>query len=99
MSQEVGEFWALVELLGRQRVTGRCRWIMQGQTCVLLQVDVPSPDPEKFAYTEFYGPGAIFRLTLRSEEQARKTFRPSPPDAPNPDHETHEDYDDDGYPF
>lgn len=93
---EIAEFWAMVELLGRQRVTGRCRWLMQGQTCVLLQVEVPSPDPEKFAYTEMYGIGAIFRLTPRSEEQARKAFRQSPP----PDPEVHDnEYDDDGIPF
>lgn len=69
---EIAEFWAMVELLGRQRVIGRCRWLMQGQSCVLLQIEVVGPDPEKFVYTEFYGSGAVFRISPCDEDQARK---------------------------
>lgn len=64
------ESWAVVEIMGRLRTAGRCSEQVIAGTA-LLRVDVPDvADPEKFT-TEFFGGGAIYRLTPCDEQIAR----------------------------
>jgi hypothetical protein len=62
------EQWANVELMGHQRVVGRCsEELIAGHT--MLRVDIP--DGEVFT-TRYYGSSAIYCLTVISEEVGRK---------------------------
>lgn len=60
--------WAQVEIMGRQRVVGRCSEEVIAGTA-LLRVDIPKD--EGFT-TEYVGGGAIYRMTVVTEEVARK---------------------------
>jgi len=61
--------WALVELLGRQRIVGQVSeaTIAGG---AFLRVDVPAHNGEK-PFTRFYGSSSIYCLSPVSEEIAR----------------------------
>jgi len=60
--------WASVELMGHQRVVGRCsEEMIAGHP--MLRVDIP--DGEAFS-TRYYGSSAIYCLTVISEDVARK---------------------------
>lgn len=62
------EQWANVELMGHQRVVGRCtEELIAGHP--MLRVDIP--DGEAFS-TRYYGSSAIYCLTVISEEVGRK---------------------------
>jgi hypothetical protein len=62
------EQWANVELMGHQRVVGRCsEELIAGHP--MLRVDIPNG--EAFS-TRYYGSSAIYCLTVVSEEVARK---------------------------
>lgn len=62
------EQWANVELMGHQRVVGRCsEEMIAGHP--MLRVDIP--DGEAFS-TRYYGSSAIYCLTVVSEDVARK---------------------------
>jgi hypothetical protein len=63
------EQWANVELMGHQRVVGRCsEEMIAGHP--MLRVDIP--DGEASFSTRYYGSSAIYCLTVVSEEVARK---------------------------
>lgn len=62
------EQWANVELMGHQRVIGRCsEELIAGHP--MLRVDIP--DGEAFS-TRYYGSSAIYCLTVVSEEVAKQ---------------------------
>lgn len=62
------EQWANVELMGHQRVVGRCsEEMIAGHP--MLRVDIP--DGEDFT-TRYYGSSAIYCLTVVSEAVGRK---------------------------
>jgi hypothetical protein len=62
------EQWANCELMGHQRVVGRCsEELIAGHP--MLRVDIP--DGEAFT-TRYYGSSAIYCLTVISEDVARK---------------------------
>lgn len=64
------EQWANVELMGHQRVVGRCtEEMIAGHP--MLRVDVPDGDGDTFS-TRYYGSSAIYCLTVVSEDVARK---------------------------
>lgn len=62
------EQWANVELMGHQRVVGRCSEEMIAGS-PMLRVDVP--EGETFS-TRYYGSSAIYCLTVVSEDVARR---------------------------
>jgi len=62
------EQWANVELMGHQRVVGRCtEEMIAGHP--MLRVDIPEGDAFT---TRYYGSSAIYCLTVISEEVGRK---------------------------
>lgn len=72
--------WAIIELLGHVTVAGKLSEAAHFGT-VLMRLDIPEVDGVP-AYTQYYGGGAIYRLTPCSEEaamQALKRLRPKPP--------------------
>jgi hypothetical protein len=64
------ESWAIIEIMGHQRLAGRCsEEVIAGAP--LLRVDVPTGDgPEDFR-TEYLGAGSIYRLHPTNEAAAR----------------------------
>lgn len=72
------ESWALVELMGRQRIVGRCSEEAHFGTA-LLRVDVPAQGSEA-AYTSFYGGSAIYRITPVTEAVAQRLLQNVRPD-------------------
>ena len=71
------EAWGLLELFGHQRLAGR----LSEQTiggCHFIRIDVPEVEdgaedvPE---YTRFFSNGAIYGMTITSEEVARALAR------------------------
>jgi hypothetical protein len=72
------EGWAIVELFGHNKIAGYVTTAIIG-TSAMLRIDIPEVE-EAPAYTRFYGPGAIYSLTLVTEEIARaalKAIRPA----------------------
>ena len=67
------EGWAILELFGHQKLAGYVRTAIIG-TSGMLRVDVPEVDTAP-AFTRFYGPGAIYSLTLVTEDIARAALR------------------------
>jgi hypothetical protein len=73
------ESWALVELMGHQRIVGK----VKEEThfgAPLLRIDVPATEGED-AYTKFYGGGAIYCITPITEAVAVRMLlnvRPQP---------------------
>jgi hypothetical protein len=62
--------WCIIELLGHVRLGGFVSEVtMFG--AALCRIDVPDPNGEGFALTQFVGAAAIYRLTPCSEEAAR----------------------------
>ena len=72
-SQTVIEGWAIVELFGHNKIAGHVTTAIIG-TSGMLRIDVPAVG-ETPGYTRFYGPGAIYSLTLVTEELARAALR------------------------
>lgn len=71
--------WAIVELMGHQKIVGLATEAAIAGAA-LLRVDVPAVD-DKPAYTRFYGASAIYSINPVTEEIARhlvKTYRPEP---------------------
>jgi hypothetical protein len=62
------EEWAIVELFGHQRIAGRVTEQTIGG-CSFVRVDSPAT-PNAPAFTKLYGQGAIYAITLASEEIA-----------------------------
>jgi len=70
--------WCVVEILGHQRFAGRVTEETHFGTA-LLRLDVPEVEKAGGrvvpAFTQFYGSGAIYRITPCSEEYARAAAR------------------------
>lgn len=62
------ESWALVELMGRQRIVGKAKEETHFGA-PLLRIDVPATE-DADAYTKFFGGGAIYCITPVSEAVA-----------------------------
>jgi len=78
-SQTVIEGWAIVERFGHNKMAGYVTTAMIG-TSGMLRVDVPEVGTTP-GFTRFYGPGAVYSLTLVTEDVARaalKSLRPEP---------------------
>lgn len=98
------EGWAIVELMGHQRIAG---FVKEQQLAggALVRVDVPAVD-DRPAFTKMFGVGAIYGLTPCTEAAATHAVRhfcarpisewdlPSPRALPAPEAENdHEDED------
>lgn len=67
------ESWCLVELMGHQKIVGKCtEAVIAGAP--LLRVDVPAYQ-ENQPFTRFYGPGAIYCLNPISEQVALEMLK------------------------
>jgi hypothetical protein len=64
------DHWAIVEIFGHVRLAGRVTEATIGG-CAFVRVDVPAVDGEA-AYTRLYGQGAIYSITLVTEDTARR---------------------------
>jgi hypothetical protein len=62
--------WALVELMGHQRIAGRVTEAEIGG-CKFVRVDVPESDGRQ-PLTKFLGPASIYAITPMTEETARE---------------------------
>lgn len=71
-AQTIIEGWAIVELFGHNKIAGYVTTSIIG-TSGMLRVDIPAVD-DMAAYTRFYGPGAIYSLTLVEEAIAREAL-------------------------
>ena len=78
-SQTVIEGWAILDLFGHQQCAGYVSTAIVG-TSGMLRVEVPAVD-DLPPYTRFYGPGAIYSLTMVTEELARAAVRQLRPQA------------------
>jgi hypothetical protein len=68
MSEAAGaELWAVVELMGHQRIAGRVSEHTLGGTFV--RVDVPAVDGRP-AFTKLFGQGAIYGITFVDQDVA-----------------------------
>lgn len=68
--QEKFEAWGLLELFGHQRLAGR----LTDQTigvCHFIRIDVPAVGDVQ-EYTRFFTQGAIYGMTITTEDVARK---------------------------
>jgi len=67
------EVWAIVELMGHQRIAGKCtEKSIAGVN--MLRVDVPENDSQP-AFTKFYGGTAIYAINPVDQETAEATAR------------------------
>ena len=69
MKAEQFDSWALVELMGHQRIAGRVTEAEIGG-CKFVRVDVPE-DGENQALTKYLGPSSIYAITPLAEGTAR----------------------------
>jgi hypothetical protein len=61
--------WALVEIMGRQRVAGKVTEATLAGGA-FLRVDVPDPTTGETLFTRFYAPGSIYCISPVSREVA-----------------------------
>lgn len=73
------EGWAILELFGHHKIAGYVTTAILG-TSGMLRVDVPEME-EAPGFTRFYGPGALYSLTLVTEAVARAALRELRPPA------------------
>lgn len=76
------EAWGIVEIMGHQRIAGRISEQAIGGTA-FVRVDVPASE-DRQAFTKMFGSGAIYAISITSEETARvaaNRFRETPMDA------------------
>jgi hypothetical protein len=73
MAAEAFDSWALVELMGHQRIAGRVTEAEIGG-CKFVRVDVPESEGQP-ALTKFLGPSSIYAITPMSEETCRATAK------------------------
>jgi hypothetical protein len=69
--------WALVELMGHQRIAGRVTEAEIGG-CKFIRVDVPAAtfeNVETQALTKYLGPSSVYAITPVTEETARALAR------------------------
>ncbi len=69
MSEEKFDQWGIVEVMGHQRLAGRVMEQAVGGTA-FVRVDVPESEGRP-AFTKLLGSGAIYAITLTTEETAR----------------------------
>jgi len=70
MAEQTFEIWALVELLGRQRIAGKVsEQVIAGAG--FIRVDVPET-PGRPAHTRYYNPSAIYGMTPTDEATASR---------------------------
>ena len=69
MAEHGFDCWALVELMGHQRIIGHVSE-QEIAGAKLLRVDVPSLGEEQ-SVTKFFGPSAIYAITPLEEDTAR----------------------------
>ncbi len=69
MQEKSFDEWALVELMGHQRIAGRVTEAEIGGS-KFVRVDVPEQEGSQ-ALTKFLGPASIYAITPMSEETAR----------------------------
>lgn len=75
--------WALVELMGHQRIAGRVTEHPIGGA-TMLRVDVPADEGNgQSAMTKFYSPSAVYCITPITEELARRAARNLQPEPIN----------------
>jgi hypothetical protein len=90
IKEESFQAWAIVEIFGHQKFAGRVSEFALGG-CNFVRVDVPELParderyggklPEQPAFTKLFGQGAIYSITLVSEDVARAAadqIRPEP---------------------
>lgn len=70
MSETPFDQWAIVEVFGHVRLAGHVTEAMIGGGA-FIRVDVPEVAGQP-AFTRFYGQGAIYSITLVTEEVARR---------------------------
>lgn len=71
MQTEKFELWCIVELMGHQRIAGKCtEQSIAGVN--MLRVDVPENEDQP-AFTKFYGGTAIYAINPVDEDVARAT--------------------------
>ena len=73
------EGWAVLDLFGHQHCAGYLSTVIVG-TSGMFRIEVPLVEGQP-AFTRFYSPGAVYSLTLVTEDLARaaaKTLRPEP---------------------
>lgn len=70
VGQDKFESWGMLELFGHQRIAGRITEQTIGG-CSFVRVDVPECEGIP-AYTRMFGQGAIYALTITSEDVARR---------------------------
>lgn len=63
------EEWALVEIMGRQRIVGKVTEATLAGGA-FLRVDVPDPKTGETLFTRFYAPGSIYCISPISREAA-----------------------------
>lgn len=68
-NQDAFEAWGLLELFGHQRLAGKLSEQSIGG-CHFIRIDVPEIGDIK-GYTRFFTNGAIYGMTITSEEVAR----------------------------
>lgn len=73
------EQWAIVELMGHQRIAGRVSEQVIGG-CSLVRVDVPACEeagshPATQPFTKLFGAAAIYAVTFTDEAAARMVAR------------------------
>lgn len=68
--QDTFEGWAILELMGHRRLGGYVRQVeMFG--AAMCRIDVPGPDGDQIAATQFYSGSSIYCLTPATEPMAR----------------------------
>jgi hypothetical protein len=72
-TQEKFDAWALVEVMGRQRIVGRVTEATLAGGA-FIRVDVPAADGQA-AFTRFYAPGSIYCISPVSEEIAMELLQ------------------------
>ncbi len=68
--QQKFEAWGLLELFGHQRLAGRLTEQTIGG-CHFIRIDVPAVG-EVQEYTRFFSQGAIYGITITTEDVARR---------------------------
>lgn len=74
--------WALLEIMGHRQTAGKVTEVRLGGA-TMIRVDVPRPDSDEIAVTQYYGGGSIYCMTPCDEATARRALqnRYSLPDA------------------
>lgn len=70
MEEQKFDIWGLIELMGRQRIAGKCtEQVVAGSG--FLRVDVPETDRNP-AFTRFISPNSIYAINPITEDVARQ---------------------------